>query len=330
MTSTLYLDHRDIQLSLHGKALHIHRDGALERTLPLSLVEHIVCQASVGLKTGLLASLSAQGIGLTFFGGYHNQESAHLGVAGARDVMRRLGQYQLYLDPAQRLAWSIRLMQHKLQRQRRLLLRARRRRADLRHPLTQGIDSLARLQQGLRHSPPTTIDSLRGIEGSGARCYFQAYASLFADSLGFAGRQRRPPPDPVNALLSLGYTLLNGAVQQAVAGAGLDPWLGFYHEPYHGRASLVCDLVEPFRPHIDALVWQLLSSRTLRADHFGSDSQPDEDGHSQTRCLLNKPGRALFYPLYEAHAKGWRPQLRHIAQALALQLQQSPNPPLEP
>lgn len=326
MNATLYLDHRHLELSLHGQSLHIHREGELERTLPLRLIEHIVCHASVGIKTSLLANLANQGIGLTCFGGRHARHATHLGPGGTQDVNRRIAQYRLYLDQDQRLGWAIRLMQHKLLQQLRHLHKARRKRPDQRHALSRGIDAMRRQYQQLCTEPPTSIQSLRGIEGSAGRFYFQAYASLFPDSLSFHGRQRRPPPDPVNALLSLGYTLLHGDVQNVIESVGLDPWLGLYHEPAHGRPSLVCDLVEPYRPRIDALVWSLLGSRTLGPEHFGGDTSSDQgsdsDQSSQTpgACLLNKAGRAIFYPLYQAHAREWRTPMRQqmlrIAQAM--------------
>lgn len=303
MSGTLYLDQRDLELSLRGKALFIHRDGELNRSLPLNLVQHIVCHSSVAIRTSLLANLAHQGIGLTLFGGRHARLATHLGTSGTQDVNRRLGQYRHYLDPHKRLAWAVRLMQHKLLQQLRLLHKARRERPDLRHPLTQAIARLRDHIQELKQQPPTNLDSLRGIEGSAGRFYFQAYARLFADSLGFRGRQRRPPPDPVNALLSLGYTLLHGDLQQAISSVGLDPMLGLYHEPAHGRPSLVSDLIEPWRPRIDALVWALTRTRVLTADHFTRDKD-------SPACLLNKEGRAIFYPLYEANARTWRAPLR--------------------
>lgn len=323
MAHTLYLDHRNLALDLGGQSLRIHRDGKLERTLPLGLIEHIVCQASVEIKTSLLANLNQHGIGLTCFGGRHGQYSAHLGIAGTRDINRRIGQYRIYLDPQRRLDFSIRLIQHKFAQQMRLLQSARRKRADLRHSLSQGLSAIGSLATQLKQQPPQSIDSLRGIEGAAARFYFQTYASLFADSLGFDGRKRRPPPDPVNALLSLGYTLLHGEMHKTIEGSGLDPWLGLYHQPYHGRASLVCDLVEPWRPRVDTLVWALMRSRTLRPEHFGTDTQP---AATPAACLLNKEGRAIFYPLYEAHAREWRGPLRRQVLALAQALHQPQEP----
>lgn len=306
--TTLYLDHRNLELTQRGQSLRIYQDGHFQRSIPLDLISHIVCRASVALSSSLMTNLAHAGIGMTLFGGRHGQQSSHLGISGTQDVTRRLGQYRLYMEPEQRVAWCCRLVAHKILRQIRLLQQARQQRPDLRLDISRSLTPLRGQLQQLKHAPPTQIDSLRGIEGSAARLYFSAYACLFPDSLNFHGRQRRPPPDPVNALLSLSYTLLHGDVQQALASVGLDPWLGIYHEPAHGRASLVCDLVEPFRPRVDAFVWQLIRERSLRHHHFSLE---------HNGCLLNKEGRAIFYPSYETHIRCLTPLLRRVAMRLA-------------
>lgn len=310
--TALYLDHSRIALELQGQSLRIYRNEQFQRSIPIGLVDHIVCRASVGIHTSLLANLASQGIGLTFFGGRYGKHSAHLGGGGTQDVNRRLAQYQIHLDPRQRLQWSVRLVSHKIAQQRRFLQKARRQRLDLRLSLTRALDSLNTQIDTLRQQPPTRIDSLRGIEGSAARSYFQGYASLMPQVFGFAGRQRRPPPDPVNVLLSLGYTLLFADVQHAIESVGLDPWLGIYHEQYHGRPALACDLIEPFRTSVDTIVWYMLAKKILREHHFSTTDQG---------CMLEKEGRALFYPEYERLARTLRPLLRRIVLQVARDMQ---------
>ena len=312
MASTLYLDHKGLELALRGQALIIHQDGHYLRSLPLSLLDRIVCRSSVALKTSLLANLAHRGIGISLFGGRKGRHCAHLAPSGTQDVERRLAQYRHYLNPQSRIQWSVRLVAHKLLRQQRLLQRALNRRPDLRLPLFKGINRIASLRQRLVQETFSSIDTVRGIEGAAAHHYFSAYASLFPPALAFSGRNRRPPRDPVNALLSLGYTLLHGEVQQAIESVGLDPWLGLYHEPAHGRASLACDLVEVYRPQVDELTWKLIRERILREHHFST---------SDEACLLNKEGRSFYYPVFEARAQRLRPRLRKVALYLARELQ---------
>src|SRR5690606_17318101 len=149
-----------------------------------------------------------------------------------------------------------------------------------------------------------------GIEGAGAAAYFRGYAELFPASLGFRARRRRPPPDVVNATLSLGYTLLHALAAEACHAEGLDPAVGFLHEPTRGRASLACDLMEPWRARVDALVWTLFRDRVLAATHGARDGSG--------ACLLGKAGRAHFYEAWSSIAGPLRRTLaRHARIATA-------------
>ena len=144
---------------------------------------------------------------------------------------------------------------------------------------------------------------LNGIEGAAAAAYFAAFTRVFPPTLDFTDRNRRPPRDPVNAALSLGYTLLHFEAVQACYLNGLDPYVGFYHEPAHRRESLAADLIEPLRVHIDRWVWRLFADRELRSEDFVVDNGA---------CLLKKEGRALFYARYETVAPPLRRLLRRF------------------
>lgn len=136
------------------------------------------------------------------------------------------------------------------------------------------------------------LSQWRGIEGAGAALFFSAYQQLFAPSLGFVNRNRRPPQDPVNATLSLGYTLLHHLVHEAVLVAGLDAFLGTLHALHFGRESLVCDLVELQRHRVERWVWRLFAEQVLVAEDFGaSEGWP---------CRLTKAGRVKFYKAWSA------------------------------
>jgi len=123
-------------------------------------------------------------------------------------------------------------------------------------------------------------------------------------SLKFTGRNRRPPRDPLNAVLSLGYTLLRADIVLALYGAGLDPYIGFFHGLSFGRESLAVDLIEPLRPSLDRFAVELFSSGQLRPENFAI---------SQQGCMLGKAGRTRFYPLYEEAAEGFRKRINQSA-----------------
>lgn len=152
------------------------------------------------------------------------------------------------------------------------------------------IDSVAEVE---------SIESLLGIEGTAARLYFEAFAGLFQPSgdrrgrLGFDfdGRNRRPPLDPINALLSLGYALLAKDLTITLLGVGFDPYMGFYHQPRYGRPALALDVMEEFRPLVvDSVVLSAVKTGVV---------QPDDFVRRGGAVSLNTAGRGKFIRAYE-------------------------------
>jgi CRISPR-associated protein Cas1 len=183
-------------------------------------------------------------------------------------------QFERLREPDFALAFARAVVLGKLANQRTLLLRhARRRGGEAR--LEQGARSLK--AAGLRAELATSLDELRGCEGAGAAAYFRVFGVLVEGTgFRFDGRNRRPPMDPVNALLSLGYTLLMNVVEAAIEKVGLDPHLGALHAMETGRASLACDLVEELRaPVVDSLVVAALSKKAFELADF-EDAGPGE------------------------------------------------------
>jgi CRISPR-associated protein Cas1 len=177
----------------------------------------------------------------------------------------------------------------KLQRQIDWLLILRENNLMARYELTGACRLLE--QQLERVRAAATLPSLRGLEGAAAAIYFDGLKAVVPESLRFKGRNRRPPRDPFNATLSLGYTLAHAEIAIALFGAGLDPYVGFYHQLDFGRESLASDLLEPIRPFVDRFALRLFKEETLRADNFSS---------TESGCLLGKAGRARFYAAWEA------------------------------
>lgn len=142
--------------------------------------------------------------------------------------------------------------------------------------------------------------ALRGVEGAAAATYFGAYAELCPPRYQFSHRNRRPPKDPINAVLSLGYTLLHAEAVLAAYGAGIDPFIGFYHALDFGRESLACDIVEPLRADVDSHTLNLFRSEILRTDDFSFNNDA---------CLMGKAGRVRFYTEWQRVAEGLRKKL---------------------
>ena len=292
---TLYLDRRNLNLRLDSKRLVIEEPEARPRGVPLALLERVVLRGLVRFDSGVLGALAEQGTSVVCLSARHSRRTAIVLGPGHGDARRRLAQYQLALDPEARLPLARQLIAGKLRAQIRLLDAALGQRPDVRKPLHDALETLRRLLPDVGGAADR--DVLLGLEGAGAAAHYGGLTALFPPSLNFTGRNRRPPRDPVNACLSLGYTLLHFEAVRAAHGAGLDPLLGFFHEPAYGRESLACDLIEPLRPRLDGWVWALFRERRLRAEDFLFD---------KGACLLDKPGRRTFYAGYEF----WVPPLR--------------------
>lgn len=297
----LIFDRDHISLDYENQCLIIREPPHGMRSLPLRYIRRIVCVHGVTLTTHLLGQLWQHKIDFVAlnprdvensFGIYPNQQ---------QQVQRRCIQYQWQQDSAQALSLAQRLCQHRIHTQIRLLARIQQQQPDTNlRPLLQ---QLRQLRQHIASAGST--DQLRGMEGSAQRLMFEFWRSRLPANIGFQQRQRRPPPDPINALLSLTYTLaMQEAIRQCKA-EGLDSQLGFYHRVAHGRHSLACDLMETVRPHCEQWVVELINRGTINLRHF---SFPKRGGG----CRLGKAGRIIYYQQVAHAMSQWR---RHLAAA---------------
>ena len=189
-------------------------------------------------------------------------------VAG--NVLLRRRQYRVADQPEEAAAIARSIVLAKVANCRTVLLRANRDSPERCAKLAQASSDLARILDRLERTD-LDVDSLRGVEGDAARTYFGVFDNLITTrgEFEFRGRTRRPPLDPVNALLSFVYTLLVHDVTSALESNGLDPCVGYLHADRPGRPSLALDLMEEFRPILaDRLVLSLINRRQVRAGGF--------------------------------------------------------------
>jgi CRISPR-associated protein Cas1 len=316
--TTLYLDRKGLELRLDGGAVALYEGGSRSRTVPLRLLDRVVIRAEIVLTSTVFGALAEAGCAAVILSGRHGRRLAVVQGRAHNDAALRVAQYAKVQDPDWRLEWAKRFVVAKLVRQQRFLEHALVARADRRKPLSDALESLRPLCARLKEDA-LSIAALRGAEGAAQAAYFRAYTALFPEALGFRNRNRRPPRDPVNACLSLGYTLAHFEAVRAAHAAGLDPFLGFFHEIAFARESLACDLIEPIRPLVDAWVWDMFRSRGLRAEHFILD---------KGACLLEKAGRARFYERFEHSLVSAASRLRGYCRLLARALRsQAPDLP---
>lgn len=296
MTS-LYIDRRDITAKLDGEAIAFYDKEGRIGTVPIAPVDRVIIRGNCMVETRLLDKLGEMGKGVILLSG--RKAEPHLFMSKLHnDSQRRINQYRLSLDQPFALLFAQCLVESKLSEQLKLLKEIRE------HRTLDCVELVARSRQIeeaiLRIDEMEDIASLRGLEGSAAAAYFSAIASVVPGSLAFSGRNRRPPKDPLNVLLSLGYTLLHSEAVIALHASGLDPYVGFYHQLDFGRESLACDIIEPFRPKVDRFALLLFKEKALRPEHFSM---------GEKGCVMGKTARAIFYPKWEALAEGLRKDL---------------------
>lgn len=304
---TLCIDRRGTRLEHAHKALTIREPETRPRSVPLSLIDRLVVIGHVEFNSGLLTALAESGVSVVLLPARGQRRNTFLRSEGHGDAVRRLGQYRLVQDHPVRQAWARQLVRLRLAGQHRLLAGALHQRPDQRHRLKAAQAEIMAARSAVRRGAAAD-EQLRGHEGAASAAFFRGYTALFPEALGFAGRNRRPPRDPVNAVLSLGYTLAHGDALRAIVAAGLDPALGVLHRPAWGRDSLACDLTEIARARVERLTWQLFATQALTHSDFT---------HSGEGVRLAKAARGTFFGCWEHHASLHRRWQRRAAHALA-------------
>lgn len=314
----LLLDRAQLEVRSEGDTLALYEAGQRRGTVPIKLFDRCVIHgAQTRLDTGVLMKLADAGVTTTLMSPRQPRRVALILGTQHNDAAVRLAQAQRVMDDTACRAWAQTLVRTKLHRQVRTLRIMQAARSDARKPLFDALQTVTAILQNLTtaEAQAQALATLRGMEGAAARAYFAGIGSVFAPALGFAGRNRRPPRDPVNVCLSLSYTMAHMQAVQSCVSSGLDPLLGFYHRPSFGRESLASDLIEPLRPAIDLWVWRnLLRHGPLAVDHFTLD---------KGACILGKAGRQTYYKLWEESSKPWARWLRLQTRALASTLRQS-------
>jgi len=237
------------------------------------LVELVALVGSAHITADATRLCLEKGIGIAWFS-WNGEFLGRIVPREPRNADLRLLQYAAAHDPPVRLARARAVVAAKLANA-VAVLRAVQSNDPGNTPLSEAIAAVKDLEQRAHDCP--TAEELLGVEGAATRAYFGGYATAFRADIRFETRQRQPPPDPANALLSFGYVLLGNLIAGAAEARGLDPALGFYHEIRAGRPSLALDLLEELRhPVVDRFVLRVCNLRVLKPADFEPD--PDEPG----------------------------------------------------
>lgn len=290
--SSLYLTEQGAKLQKEQGRFRVTADQ-VEVEVPIREVEQVLVFGSVQLTAGAIATCLHYQIPVVFLtqqGGY----KGHLWSAECGHAKVEAAQYQRFADEAFQMAMALAVVQGKLWNSKQLLLKLNRQR-DLAE-VAAAIDGINRDLAAIARLGHTAADleRLRGHEGAAAARYFPALGRLIRHpEFTFSQRHRRPPTDPVNSLLSFGYTLLFNNVLSLLLAEGLNPYLGNLHGSEKRQAFLAFDLVEEFRsPVVDSLVMRLVNQKFLKPTDF---TWPNQEGG----IYLNDEARRPFLKQFE-------------------------------
>jgi CRISPR-associated protein Cas1 len=309
---SLVLMEQGLALGVDGERFEIRKDERVLQHVRVADVSDLLLFGSITLTPACISFLLRRGIDTVFLsprGHYRGRLLAR----HSPHIELRTAQFAKWHDSAFRAAIARAVVAGKVANQRNLLLRAQR---ELRaEPLAAAAAEMRRILKLLER--PMEVDAVRGLEGVAAAAYFRVFGLCLRNpAFSFSRRTRRPPRDPVNAMLSFGYTMLNTRMESLILRAGLDSMLGAFHAPDFGRPSLALDLIEEFRPLVvDSLVLRLVNRRQVTPEDFEEplgeadelaaeedtglvEPQKDEDqtqAHSLPAVWLGETGRRIFF-----------------------------------
>jgi CRISPR-associated protein Cas1 len=264
----LYLVEQGSTIRKKGDTLLITKDDVDLQVIPASKVEQVVIFGNVNITTPVVHYLLDEGKDCVFCsstGRYHGR----LFSTESKYGLLRFSQFEAISNTKLKLATAIEIVKGKLTNSRTFLQRYQRKEPDF--VIESTIEQIGEIINKIDKAED--IGALLGIEGYGSSLYFNAFKTVLKQNFGFSGRKRRPPPDPVNSLLSFGYTLLVYDTQAAIRIVGMDPFLGFLHSTEYSKPSLALDLMEEFRTVVvDSIVLRLINNNILTQGDFTKDA----------------------------------------------------------
>lgn len=289
--NTLFVTTEGTYLAKDGQAVAVRLEKKTKLRVPLHNLDGIVCFGRIGVSPSLMAACGEAGVTISMADAHGRFRAAIMGYSPGSVLLRRT-QYRV-ADDAEKSCEIARVMvAAKLANCRSVLLRAARDTADATRQ-----ESLSAVAKRLSTNVEATrtcasLDSLRGIEGEGAATYFDAFATMINikdEAFEFKNRSRRPPLDPVNALLSFLYAMLAHDARSACEASGIDAAVGFLHRDRPGRPGMALDLMEEFRPFLaDRLALSLINRRQVSATGFTTSASGAVQMDDATRKTVLK------------------------------------------
>lgn len=287
----MIIDRKDLVVRFQDGVIRVYRDDELVQRTGVKLLEMLVVYGNPLVESSVWRALSEQGVPAVILPTRGQQPPAILAEGLAAQLPARRLQYRCAENAGQATALARWLLARKFLSYR---LPFKTLQPHLQAELAEGFMATLRQQLAKLHQA-SNIDTFLGIEGQLSREWFQLLAAALPEQWKFTGRNRQPPQDPLNALLSLAYTLALTDIRQMVITEGFDPAFGFLHQPYPARHALALDVLEIFRSGVDLFALNVLAIMT--PEHF---YYREKEG-----CRLSKEARQIFYREWAIYRKSW-------------------------
>ena len=251
----------------YGKRLRIEKDGKSLMDAPVLKLSNVNVIGNVQVTTQALHFMMQEGIDVSYLS-RSGTYIGHMTADSSKNIFLRLAQYQCYQSVARRLEIAKCIVENKVNNQMALIQKFRWKAEE--YNRKKDLNEIKKMLATLKGKE--TSNEIMGVEGVCSAIYFRAYGHMFRCKTAFPGRNRRPPKDPINVILSLTYTFLTKEIASALEAESFETYLGFLHGIRYGRKSLALDLVEEFRqPAADRLVLRLFNKQMISEYDFDID-----------------------------------------------------------
>jgi CRISPR-associated protein Cas1 len=327
--STLYVTQQYTTLRKEDERLKLYKGKELLIDIPIFKVNQVVIFGEVTVTASTIRLFAENKITLCYlteWGKFISRMEGDL----SKNVIVRLKQYENHIDIENgSMKFAKKFVSGKIRNSRTTLMKSNRG-EEKSEAFKAAIDDLNRLEKSLEEQ--NNVDSIRGIEGRAAAVYFSVFSEMIKGDFTFQNRNKRPPKDPINAMLSFGYVMLANEISSAVSSVGLDPNIGYLHRLRYGRSSLALDLMEEFRSlFVDRLVISIVNNKILKEDDFetvlGEVKMSKKAIKKFLEAYEGKKNDEIYHPLFKyktTYQQCFHMQARLFSKALMEEIEYVP------
>lgn len=284
--AVLYIKEQGSYVKKQGECVIVAKGADTLLKMPVANLDNIAVIGNIQITNQALQMLMTKGVDVNYFT-FSGKYLGHTAAEASKNIFLRLAQYEVYHNLERRMELARQIVHNKIGNQIHMIRNFHFQGTE--YAWQKDVEKMEEYQRKLKEKQ--TSNEILGIEGICSNIYFGAFGRMFKGEIRFCGRNRRPPRDPINVMISLGYTFLTKEVSNALDSESFEMYLGFLHGIRYGRKSLALDIVEEFRqPVVDRLVIHFFNKRIFTEFDFSTE----DDG-----ILLNEDGFKKFCKEFE-------------------------------